>query len=258
MSCILFLCATDIYPGRVDRSNIPHADLIALLTADIDPQDYEAKLTVDDSGNVTAIAFKESAEFDFASCSKKSVIEFRYVPPTTVSIEMCTHCTGAVETSDLPDVLQYFDIGANSFFGTFCTKSLPSELREANLMCNAFEGSLKLEHLPPKLTRFIACMNRFSGELYFGKLPAGLTLLELSSNNFTGKVDLRDIPASLEELSLCDNAFNTEMLIVNAKHIFRSLGVDCGFQGRVFLADGTRHTPPGTHFMLGDSDMDNG
>eukprot|EP00834_Sanchytrium_tribonematis_P007808 NODE_774_length_3980_cov_0.719402.p1 type:complete len:418 gc:universal NODE_774_length_3980_cov_0.719402:2125-3378(+) len=104
--------------------------------------------------------------------------------------------------NDLPDSLDYLDLGGNSLYGPIPT-TLPVNLTQLSFSNNHLTGNIP--KMPPNLIKLYLDYNDLSGDIP-NDLPSGLQYLLVYYNQFTGSIN--HLPDTLKQVILDVNLFN--------------------------------------------------
>ena len=203
-------------------------------------------LRIDENGDIKGIQMNGIDSFYLPGPSIKTSgfqaggsIDFQYVPET-VQFLAVRHMMleGVIETSRLSKFLESLAVEGNRLKGTFDIKGLPKEMGHISISNNKLHGSLAIDYLPRPMETFFAHDNEFSGTVNLTNLPPKLMKLSLYDNYLEGPLVLLHVPLTLVDVEIHSNRFDTEKVVLDAKHVIRRFKVDRCFIGKIFDASG--------------------
>ena len=177
---------------------------------------------------------KSKRNFKYPDGSYKPVCDWSIVECDADGrvVEICSnniHLEGSVSFTFLPLLVTRLSLRRSAIFGvklrgTINTADLPENLEEFDVSLNVFKGTVDMTTLPSSLVHFKATVNLLSGTLSLNKLPPSIESIELECNNFCGEIQLVNTPATLRRVLLGGNSFSGIAVVSFQKSLFVEIG----------------------------------
>ena len=159
-------------------------------------------------------------------------LTWQFLPPHVVEVNVQrdmyrdpTKLEGALSSTDLTALMEYFNVEEHHHHGVFGFTTLPAPMKTLILSKNRLEGPVDLTQLPPNMGQIRADRNLFDGTIDLSALPARMSQLSLSFNQLSGTLDLVHLPCTIHKLYLGFNKFEGKLDVSSLPSRLRSLDV---------------------------------